>query len=100
MPDAPPPPRPADAPAPVPSPAVAPPQAAPTPLLLGKEAVAALLGVSPRHVQNLDRSGRLPAPVRLGRCCRWRREEIEAWVAAGLPPRSRWTATAAKRGQR
>ena len=34
------------------------------------------------HVERLNASGRLgPRPVRLGRLVRWRRDELEAWVA-------------------
>jgi len=35
-------------------------------------------------------AGRLPKPLRIGRAVRWRRAEIEAWIAAGCPPRERW----------
>ncbi len=38
----------------------------------------------------LHASGRVPAPIRLGRRTLWRRAELEAWVSAGAPPRERW----------
>jgi excisionase family DNA binding protein len=60
-------------------------------LLLDATEVAALLGVSRRHVQAMDCSGRLgPMPIHLGRAVRWRRDEIVEWVAAGCPPRHKW----------
>lgn len=34
--------------------------------------------------------GKTPAPVRIGRAVRWRRDELLAWVDAGCPARSRW----------
>jgi excisionase family DNA binding protein len=53
--------------------------------LLDVKAVAALLGCSTRHVYRLTDAGRMPAPVRLGALIRWRRAEIEEWIAAGCP---------------
>lgn len=47
---------------------------------------AAYLGISKRSLWRLRDSGRMPAPVRLGRCVRWRRRELEQWVAEGCPP--------------
>lgn len=49
-----------------------------------------------RPLATLDKdiaSGRIPAPCfRLGRSPRWRRAEIDAWMAAGGPPRDEWEA--------
>jgi excisionase family DNA binding protein len=53
--------------------------------LLNVRQVAALLGCSPRHVYRLSDAGRMPAPVRLSALVRWRRTEIEQWIAAGCP---------------
>lgn len=52
--------------------------------------VAALLAISPRHLWQLDKLGRVPRPIRLGRSVRWHRRELEAWLAAGGPPRDQW----------
>ena len=57
------------------------------PLLLDRQAVAALLGCSAKHVVRLADSGRMPAPVRLGWLVRWRRDDIARWVAEGCPRR-------------
>lgn len=62
--------------------------------------LARLLGISCRHVAALEASGRLPKAVRLGRCKIWIRKEIEAWLAAGAPGRSRWEAIGAGRATR
>jgi len=65
-----------------------------TSLLLNVNAAAQLLGVSRNMVWQMDASGSIPAPIRIGRrCTRWRRDEIEAWVRAGCPSRERWQAT-------
>ena len=59
-------------------------------LALTAEEVAELLGISRAHVFRLQSSGRLPRPIRLGRAVRWPRITLEAWLAAGAPPRDRW----------
>jgi excisionase family DNA binding protein len=53
--------------------------------LIDVRAVAVLLGCSTRHVYRLTDAERMPAPVRLGALIRWRRAEIEEWIAAGCP---------------
>lgn len=50
------------------------------------------LRISTRQCWKLLSSGRLPAPVRLGRSVRWRRDELLAWLEAGCPSRDRWEA--------
>jgi excisionase family DNA binding protein len=54
--------------------------------LLDVSAVAAMLGCSVRHVYRLTDAGRMPASVRLGALVRWRRAEIEEWIASGCKP--------------
>lgn len=54
--------------------------------------VAELLDVSRRHIWKLLASGRMPAPIRLGRSVRWRADELRAWLDAGCPERERWEA--------
>jgi excisionase family DNA binding protein len=50
------------------------------------------LGVSRAHFYRMHNAGRIPLPLRLGGAVRWRQDELEAWVAAGMPDRRRWLA--------
>ena len=60
---------------------------APLPALLDVETLRALLGnCSARHAYRLADSGRMPRPIKLGALVRWRRDEIEAWIAGGCKP--------------
>ena len=64
-------------------------QTAEQPVLLTKSDVAGLLQVSCRQVENLVRSGRIPAPLYLSaQSPRWRRDEVLAalGVSAGVRP--------------
>ncbi|MBI2433923.1 MAG: helix-turn-helix domain-containing protein [Candidatus Hydrogenedentes bacterium] len=54
--------------------------------LIDVEAVARMLSCSKRHIYRLRDAGRMPQPVHLGGCRRFRRAEIEAWIEAGCPP--------------
>ena len=72
------------------------PSLAPAPLLVDARQAAALCGVSERTWWALSSAGKTPLPVRLGRRTLWRAAGpggLEAWVAAGCPPRERWEAT-------
>ncbi len=60
------------------------------PLLLSARQVADLLGIGLSTFWRLHSSGRTPAAVRLGRCTRWRRDEIQRWIFADCPARDRW----------
>ncbi len=53
--------------------------------LLDVRAVAALLDCSPRHVYRVADAGKMPAPVRVGALVRWRRTDLDSWLAAGCP---------------
>ena len=55
------------------------------PLLLTADALARLLAVSKLSIWRWRSAGRLPAPLRIGRVIRWRRSEIETWLAARCP---------------
>ena len=58
----------------------APPPNAP---LMTRNEVAALLRTTPRQISNMTARGQLPAAVRVaGLGARWRRSEIDAWIAA------------------
>lgn len=54
-------------------------------LLVDARWVAALLDCSPRHVVRLSQSGGMPPPLRLGSLVRWRRSDVERWLADGCP---------------
>ena len=53
--------------------------------MIDVQAVATMLGCSPRHVYRLSDGGRMPRPVRLGSLVRWSRQRIDQWIAAGCP---------------
>jgi excisionase family DNA binding protein len=61
------------------------PDSSPSAALIDVRALAALLDCSTRHVFRLADAGRLPAPLRLGCLVRWRRAEVEQWIADGCP---------------
>ncbi len=48
--------------------------------------VARMLGLSSRSVWRLRDRGALPQPVRLSGSVRWRRDELDAWIAGGCVP--------------
>ena len=54
-------------------------------LLLTADHLAKLLCVSRLSIWRWRAAGRLPAPLRIGRVIRWRRSEIETWLAARCP---------------
>jgi excisionase family DNA binding protein len=54
--------------------------------LLDVRAVASHLGCSPRHVYRLADGGKMPPPVKLGALIRWRRADLDAWLADGCKP--------------
>ena len=68
------------------------PTPAPTlePWLLDANDLAKLLRLSLRSIRKLDRAGKLPKPLRVGRAVRWKFDEIRAWVSAGAPDRQTW----------
>jgi len=61
-----------------------PPQAPPftAALLLDVRGVAAFCSLSPATIWRLCQRGAFPAPLHIGRAARWRRSDVEAWVAA------------------
>ena len=54
-------------------------------LLIDIGQLVVLLRRSAASLERDQAAGRLPAPVYVGGSRRWRRAEIEAWVAAGCP---------------
>lgn len=65
--------------------AVSPP-ASPEAALLDVKAVAKILECSTRSVRRLADAGRMPAPLKIGALLRFRRADIEAWIADGCRP--------------
>ena len=60
---------------------------------LGPNDAAAYLGVSVSKLHDLNSRGFVPAPIEIGdggRCGRWSRSELKAWLLAGAPGRVRW----------
>jgi excisionase family DNA binding protein len=61
-------------------------------LLIADTEAAALAGVSRRTWRRLLAAGKVPLPVKLGRCVRWRSDELRRWVGAGCPDARTWAA--------
>jgi excisionase family DNA binding protein len=55
------------------------------PALLDVRAVARMLDCSWRHIYRMADSGRLPRPIRLGSLVRWRKSDLDQWLAEGCP---------------
>jgi predicted DNA-binding transcriptional regulator AlpA len=69
------------------------PEAGTRTLLVSLAELAQLLGVSKATAERMKSSARLPRHIELsGQLHRWRRDEIERWVASGCPPRKEWEA--------
>ena len=52
--------------------------------------LARQLRISLRQVYRLDKSGSLPASLKIGQCVRWDPVEIDRWVKCGAPCRAEW----------
>jgi excisionase family DNA binding protein len=59
-------------------------------LTVNARQAAKMLNVSVRQVWRLCNTGKLPKPIRLGHCVRWRKAELEAFIEAGAPTREQW----------
>ncbi len=64
-------------------------------LLLSQTELARLLDLSSRTISRMNASRKIPRPVRVSRSVRWRRDEVERWIAAGCPERVEWEARCA-----
>jgi len=54
--------------------------------LLDAATVAGIIGCSESILQSWVRAGRIPAPIKLsGRLIRWRKSDMDIWIAAGCP---------------
>jgi len=80
-------------PGPAPAQAAQAPAPAPTPpLLVDAREAARLLGIGKSLFYQLQATGRLPPPVRLGRAVRWHRETLIRWCEIGCPSAERFEA--------
>ena len=61
-----------------------------TPLLLGAEQAAAVLGIGRSLFLQLDDTGRVPQAIKLNKRKLWNYNELRAWVDAKCPHRDRW----------
>jgi len=59
-------------------------------LLISAKESAGFLGISRSLFYELNVEGRVPAPIRLGKRVRGRRDELIAWVEADCPNRLEW----------
>ncbi len=55
------------------------------PLLIPVRVVAKLLGISVRSVWRLHSAGKFIQPIRIGSLVRWRKTDLERWIAEGCP---------------
>jgi excisionase family DNA binding protein len=69
----------------------------PTPILVDARQAAELLGIGLRTIRAMDAAGKLPSPVRVSNCVRWRLSELHAWTEAGCPDRETWVIRRAAR---
>jgi len=60
--------------------------------LLTAKTLAGILSTSVRTVWRYRSSGRLPATVCIAGAIRWRRTDIEQWIAMGCPGRKEFEA--------
>ena len=54
-------------------------------LVIDVKKVARMCDCSTPHIRRLSDAGRMPKPLRLGGLVRWRKTDIESWIAAGCP---------------
>src|SRR4051794_19510027 len=52
-------------------------------LLIDSKALSKLLNLSQGTIYNMEKEGRMPAAIRIGKAVRWSLDEIKAWIDAG-----------------
>ena len=62
----------------------------PEPWVVRDAEAARLLGISRGAFRKLHDTGKVPAPIHLGRRVVWVRKELKAWLDAKGPPRDQW----------
>jgi len=68
--------------------------------LIDAQGIVALYGLGMRTIRRRDAAGLLPDPIRIGKRVYWRRDELDAWLAAGAPDRATWNRLKAAKGVR
>ena len=58
----------------------------PEPILIDVGELAKILRLSPRTVWRLANCGKIPAPLKIGGSRRWRRGDVEQFIAGGCKP--------------
>lgn len=53
--------------------------------LVNANQLAEMLAISVRHVWRMKSSGKLPAPIKMGSCVRWKLQHINDWISMGCP---------------
>lgn len=68
--------------------------------LLDVNETAGVLGVGTRTVWRMRDAGRMPTPVKVAGCIRWRLADLSAWIDAGCPDvrRTGWVPPATAAG--
>jgi predicted DNA-binding transcriptional regulator AlpA len=69
------------------------------PALMAIPAAAAYCGVTPSAFRRWYRARIVPAAVRIGRRCLWRRADLDGWIANGCRPVEPATAERYRRRQ-
>ncbi len=53
--------------------------------LIKTEAVEEIVGLSGKSLSRMVKAGKMPKPLTVGGSRRWRRSDIQGWIAAGCP---------------
>ena len=62
-----------------------------TPTLLNKTAVCALLGLSPRCLENMVKNQDFPPPVRMGKHVYWSETAVNRWLKEAFASQEAWS---------
>ena len=58
--------------------------------LIGVKGLAVLLNVSETSIRRLDRTGKIPLALKIGRSKKWSISEVREWLEEGCPTRQIW----------
>lgn len=61
-----------------------------TPIVLTASQAGELVGLDGSTIRRNSEAGLFPKPIHIGSAVRWRRAEIEDWLAAGCPAAAEW----------